>query len=445
MNFYNLEKWIENKIKELNIYKWTDIQEKALQLSTEQKNFIGISPTGTGKTLAFLLPILNRIDFLTIGLQSIIIAPTRELCRQIFSVLQEFKKNNKQLKIALLIGGNDLNKSINNLKNNCSQIVVSTPKRFLEVASELPKTIFANINSFVLDEADMLLDLNFFPEIKKICDHLNPNAAIMKIAMGATLHDLLSNEIKKIFKSVTIVNLNNLNLTIDKVTHVLVKTDDKKHALAVLANQLNPYFCVIFTNTTKTANDVYRYLLSLGLNVTNLHSNLSSRERKNHYNSIKKNQFQYVVASDLFSRGLDIDGASHVISYDLPNDTQWYIHRSGRVGRGKYFGTSYVLFSNNDLVNLKKLLNKKIHFQVKQIKNNELSDFKIKLKPKKTFSSAQENEIKKIIHKNQNNKKPNYKKKIKQEIQKVKQKYKHKHIDEVMKNKINNKKKFAKT
>ena len=437
MNFYNLEKWLENTINELNIHKWTEIQEKALQLSLENKNFIGISPTGTGKTLAFLLPILNRINFSIFKLQSIIIAPTRELCRQIFSVLQEFKKNNKQLKVSLLIGGNDLNKSINNLKSNSSQIVISTPKRFLEVAKELPSVIFENINSFVLDEADMLLDLNFFPDINKIIDCINLNDSIIKIAMGATLHDLLNNEIKKIFKNITTINLNNLNLTINKISHVLIKTHDKKHALAVLVNQLNPYFCVIFTNTNKTANEVYKYLLSLGVNVTNLHSDLLSRERKNNYKSIKNNKFQYVVASDLFSRGLDIDGASHVINYDLPDDVQWYIHRSGRVGRGKYTGISYGLFGNNDLIKLKKILNKKIHFQVKQIKNNELVDFKINLKPKKKFNPEQENEINKIINKNKNNIKPKYKQKLKEKIKKIKQKYKHQHIDKIMKSKIN--------
>lgn len=431
MNTFNLKPWIINAL-DPNINKWTMIQEKSLPISLAQQNFIGVSPTGTGKTLAYILPILQAIDLTQKSHQAIIVCPTRELARQVKHVFQTLKISNQNYKVSLWIGGLDLNKLINDAKVNLGQIIICTPQRFLEVSNQLPDKAFENVKTLVLDEADMLMDLNFYPQIHQICNKLDFDN-VQKIAMSATLHDMLNNELKTLFKQTTIINLNHADLLINKIDHYIIKTTDKNHALAVVLNQISPYFCLIFANTAKKADEIYKFLLAQNKNVVNFHAKLSTRERKNNYKAIKDKKFQYVVASDLFSRGMDIEGASHVISYDIPEAPEWYMHRAGRVGRSKYTGTSYVLYQPSDQNKLDKILKKKIHFKVKQIKNNELVDAKLNLSSRKPINQAQEQEIKKVVRTASKKVKPGYKKKLKQDIQKIKQKHKRQHIEALVK------------
>lgn len=432
MNTFNLKPWISSSLKNNNIKEFTQIQERSLNLLNEGKNFIGVSPTGTGKTLAYLLPILERIDFTVNKYQAVIVCPTRELARQVFNVLKTFRDEQPDLKTKLWIGGVDLNQLINNAKINFSHIIICTPQRFLEVSNNLPNTLFENVHTFVLDEADMLLDLNFYPQIAQITEKLDFEN-VYKIAMSATLHNQLNNEINKIFKNTIVVNLNNIDKLMQKINHYVIKTNDKQHALSVILNTINPYFCLIFTNTKTKADEIYKLLLSQNYNVINLHSGLSTRSRKNNYKDIKNQKFQYVVASDLFSRGMDIEGASHIVNYDIPKTPEWYIHRAGRTGRNKYTGISYVLYTNNDQKDFEKILNKKIHFQIKQIKNNELVDSRLNLKKKKIKNEKQEKEIRKVVATNSKIVKPGYKKKLRSKINKIKQKHKREHIEKLVK------------
>lgn len=431
MQTYNLKPEIVQAIKQAKFTSWTPIQEQALSLAQSGKNFLAISPTGTGKTLAYLLPVLNKIDFNQKNIQSIIIVPTRELARQVYNVLKMFKTTIPQLKTSLFIGGLDLNKLIYEASHNPGQIIITTPQRFLDIAKELPNQIFSNVNSFVLDEADMLMDLNFYPQIHEIIKKIDFEN-IYKIAASATLHNMLNDELSNIFKNVTVINLNKEDIRQQNVQHFLIKTNDKDHALFVLANTINPYLCIVFANTTKRADEIYKKMLAAGFDVINLHSKLQSRTRKNNFNRVKDHKYQYVVASDLFSRGMDIEGASHIINYDLPETPDWYIHRSGRTGRGKYSGISYVLFSNNDYDRLQKILNKKIKFSIKKIKDNNLIDSKLDLKQKRKIDEKQEQEIRKVISSSSKIVKPGYKKKLKQKINKIKQKNKREHIEKLV-------------
>lgn len=431
MQTYNLKPELVQAIKQAKFTTWTPIQERSLSLANHDKNFLAISPTGTGKTLAYLLPVLNRIDVSQKTIQSIIVVPTRELARQVYNVLKMFKQTLPQLKASLFIGGLDLNKLIHEANYNAGQIVITTPQRFLDIAKELPNQVFSHVNSFVLDEADMLMDLNFYPQIHEMIKKFDFEH-VYKIAASATLHNMLNDELSSLFKNVTVVNLNQQDINQQNVQHYIVKTTDKDHALFVLINQLNPYLCIVFANTTKKADEIYKKMLEAGCDVINLHSKLQSRARKNNFNRVKDHKYQYVVASDLFSRGMDIEGASHIINYDLPETPEWYIHRSGRTGRGKYTGVSYVLFKNTDQDRLQKIINKKINFQVKKIKDNELVDSKLDLKPKKKTNEKQEAEIKKVISLSSKVVKPGYKKKLKEKINKIKQKNKRKHIEKLV-------------
>ena len=427
-----LKPWINDALSKQNIVEYTEIQKKSLPLSLKGSNLIGIAPTGTGKTLAFLLPILNKLE-LNNEIQAIIICPTRELARQINSKIDEFKKVNNKLKSVLWIGGEDINKQLKTASNQNYQIIVSTPKRFIEITNKVPTLNFKNLQIVVLDEADMLLDLGFFPEINSMFDKFEKLENVQKMAFSATLHDLLSQQLSKYFKNTKIVSTSDSIYQNSKIKHYLVKNTDKFHALSVIANQISPYLCLIFVNTKKEADEIYKYLLEQNRSVINLHGGLKTRERKNNYRDIKNLKYQYVVASDLASRGLDIDGASHVISWNLADDPEWYVHRSGRAGRSKYEGISYVFYDEKDNEKLLTLIKKGINFETLQVKNNQLVKAKIRLRKKPVINLEQEQEIKELVKKTKKNVKPGYKKKLKNEIQKIKQKHKRKYIEQSVK------------
>lgn len=423
--------WIKKTLSDNKIKEFTEIQEKSINKLSKNHNFIGISYTGTGKTLAFLIPILNKIN-LEKGLQTIIILPTRELARQINNVLNSFKKNQEKLNSKLIIGGESINKQKNLLKTN-PQIIITTPDRFLEIL----KTNYSNLNfsdlkNIILDEADMLLDLGFFNSIDKIISFLDKNGDIQKIAFSATFHELLSKKLSKYFKNTEIVNLTKKKEVKKNIEHFIIDNHDKFHSLSTLLNEINPYFCLIFANKKEEVDEIYKFLKSQKLDVTKIHGGLKNRERKSSYKSIKNNNHQFVVCSDLLSRGLDIDGASHIISWDLPNDIEWYFHRSGRTGRANYSGFSYILTNGKDNKILNKLIEKGISFKWLKIKNNQLINGKKKENANIQISDEQKNEIVKIFQKKKK-KKPGYKKRQKEEIKKINQKYRKKAITEKMK------------
>lgn len=424
----SLKPWIIKTLQKQNIHEWTEIQKKTLPLSLKQKSIIGIAPTGTGKTLAFLLPILNRLEFNN-QVQAVIVCPTRELARQINSKIDDFKKENPNLKSVLWIGGDDLNKQIKTASQNNYQLIVTTAKRFIEIVSKVPTINFKYLKTVVLDEADMLLDLGFFPEINQMFEKFSNVEHLQKMAFSATLHDLLSQQLSKYFGDTKIISTSDSIYANNKIKHYLVKNKDKFHALSVIANKISPYLCLIFVNTKKEADHIYKYLLEQNRSVINLHGGLKTRERKNNYRDIQNLKYQYVVASDLASRGLDIEGASHVISWNLADDPEWYVHRAGRAGRAKYEGISYVLYDEKDNDKLLTLIKKGIKFETLQIKNNELVKAKVRLTKKPIVNWEQEQEIKELVHTTKKTVKPGYKKKLKQEIQKIKQKHKRKHIE----------------
>lgn len=429
-----LKPWILKTINDCGFKKMTDIQEKTLPLTLAGKNVIGVSSTGSGKTLAFLIPALNKIE-LNQDLQCIILTPTRELARQISSNIELFKKNEKKIKSQLLIGGNDLQKQVTNLNRIKPQIIISTIQRFEEVLINKAINI-TKINTLILDEADMLMDLGFMSKIEKIILDIDNNN-IQKMGWSATLHELLSIRLSKIFKDTSIITVGNSIYENEKIKHSIIHNSDPLKTLDIIINNTNPYLCLIFCNTIKEVKEVYEFLLKKNKSVIMLHGGLSSRERKNNYKSIKQLNYQYVVASDLASRGLDIDGASHVISWNLPKELEWYVHRSGRCGRSKYTGESIVIYNKKDDAKIISLQKKGITFDHVTIKNDNLVSKKFQPKVfKLQFDKKVNDEIKKVLNK-KTKVKPGYKKKKENQIQKIKQKSKRRHIEEsVNKNRI---------
>lgn len=429
-----LHSWILKTIKDLKIKGMTDIQSKTIPLILKNKNVIGVSSTGSGKTLSFLIPIMNQLK-LDQSIQSIIITPTRELARQIHSITNLFKKYEPKLKTQLLIGGKDYNQQIKNINNSRPQILICTVEK-LKLALKNEDLNIDSLKYLTLDEADMLMDLGFFNDLDYIFKKIDNNE-LVKNAWSATLHELLSNQLSKYYKDTKIITIGKNIYENNKIKHYVIHNNDKMHALTTLLKAINPYLCIIFANKKQQVELIYKFLKKNNYEVIMIHGGLNSRERKNAYKNIQRQNYQFVVASDLASRGLDINGISHVISWDMPEDNEWYIHRAGRSGRGKYDGESWILSSTvNDDSKLLFFERKNIEFTHFVIKNNKLIKKQYNYQRKLNKLDKESNEkIKKII--NQKNKvKPGYKKKMKNEINKIKRKSKHKYLDNKIKQKL---------
>ncbi|MGL4647684.1 MAG: DEAD/DEAH box helicase family protein, partial [Mycoplasmoidaceae bacterium] len=213
----NNNEWINKTIKELNFKKFTDIQAKTIPLILKNQNVVGVSETGTGKTYCFLLPILNKIDFNNKEIQAIIIAPTRELARQLFSKFNDFKKHQPLLKTHLIIGGSEFEKTIEKVIKTKPQIIIATPEKLLELNKS--KIKFNEVKTIVFDEADMLIDLGFISIFNNIFDLLKDNKELQKIAFSATLHEMLLNQISIFFKNTKIINVSENIWTNKKIVH----------------------------------------------------------------------------------------------------------------------------------------------------------------------------------------------------------------------------------
>ncbi|MCV3743407.1 DEAD/DEAH box helicase [Ureaplasma sp. ES3154-GEN] len=428
--FRNLQPWIDDVLEQIKIKTPTQIQKDTFGYLNKGKNLVGIAETGTGKTLAFSLPILNNLDF-SIGLQALIIVPTKELAMQINHALSPFSDYNKHLFIKALIGGVDLDKQINKDWNK-NQIIIATPNR-LKYFLENNYLDLRNLKTLVFDEADMLMEHGFVNDLGYVMERVN-KFDVQKISFSATINEMLSIQIKKYFGDTKIVNSATNIYTNKNIKHIIVHNHDKDHSLATIMRTIDPYLCLIFCNTKKQVEQLYKKLLQQGYNVGMFHGDLQKRDRNSAYKKMKDLQFQYVVASDLASRGLDIDGASHVISYDLPTESEFYVHRAGRAGRGKYTGESYVLYDNRQTSSeLLKLVKKGIDFAHKRIRNNELVNFKYTWKKNKPPVDFKTNiEIKQAILQADKKVKPGYKKKLKTVIAKIQQKNKRAHIEKKM-------------
>ena len=370
---YNFPEYIVKTLKDLNFNDATTVQEKVIPLILKNKNTIVQSNTGTGKTLAFLLPILSKIDFSKNIMQAIIFSPTRELSFQILELLKLFQKNNKELRIKKFIGGNDSGgKSI----SNNFHIAVGTP---IKIRQYFEKGIikFSDTNFFVFDEFDMIYDLGFLNDISFLISGLKNKNKINFSAFSATIPQEVKIFFDKYMKNTKYINLvNNTNTTNLNIDHILIPTKhrDSQKVLNALLNTFNPYLCLIFVNRKEDIDDIFNFLVRNNYEVCKIHGGLQARERKQILKRIHNLRYKYIVCTDIMARGLDIDGVSHIISIDLPSDLNYYIHRSGRTGRHNYKGFSYVLTDYKNINKVNELIKKGIKFSELYWNDNSFSE-----------------------------------------------------------------------
>ena len=414
----NLKPFILETIKELHFDIPTPIQTEVMPLVPKKRDVIGISQTGTGKTHAFLIPIMQQINLDEDKVQAVITAPTRELAGQIYDHVRLFMKHEPRLKASLVIGGKDKQKAIAKLSVQ-PQIVIGTPGRIRDLSLNEQALLITTADIFVIDEADMTLDLGYLEDIDAVAGKMKDD--LQMLVFSATIPQNLRPFLRKYMHQPQIVEIDAKKVTVDHVEHILVWTrhQDRFTVLTQMIEKLDPYLCLIFCNTRKEASETAKKLYDMGMKVGEIHGDLEPRERRSMMRRIKNNEFQYIVATDIAARGIDIDGASHIINMGFPSELDFYIHRSGRTGRGKYTGYCYSLYDTKDEKTIAILENRGITFKNTEIKNGEWKDIGVRerRKNRERQPSEMEQEIQKIVRRPAKVK-PGYKKKRQREVQK---------------------------
>ena len=423
-NQFKLADFCNQVINELGFKKPTVIQEKVIPLIKKNKDVIGISQTGTGKTHAFLLPIMDKIDPEKDMVQAVITAPTRELAQQIFDNARLFEKYNPKLRVSLIIGGNDRQKTIQKLTTQ-PHVVIGTPGRIKDLSLDEQALKITTADIMVIDEADMTFEFGYLEDIDAVASKMKED--VQMLVFSATIPQIMRPFLKKYLKAPVLVEIETQTITNQNVENILLATKhhDRYDVLMKIISLIDPYICLIFANTREEVAGIAKRLREDGLKVGEIHGDLEPRERRQMMRRINNNEFQYIVATDIAARGIDIDGASHVINYQLPKEPDFYIHRSGRCGRGKYTGICYSLYDSTDENNLRILERRGIEFKNMGIKNNKFVDLGERLKRTKRVKQQTEleKEVQKIIRRPQKVK-PGYKKKRKREIEKLVRKQK---------------------
>lgn len=358
-------------IHHLKFKKPTEIQEKIIPKIIKGNSVIGQSRTGSGKTHAYLLPLFNQLDSTKREVQFVITAPTRELAMQIYDEVKKIiQLSNKEGEwvAKLLVGGTDKQKMMEKLKQP-PHIIVGTPGRILDLVKEEALSIYS-AKSFVIDEADLMLDLGFINDVDQLL--VRAKRDIQLLVFSATIPVRLQNFFKKYLENPIYVKVND-HFSPETMEHLLIAVKHKEKADIILeiSKAINPYISIIFTNGKKQADELASELQEKGIDVGIIHGGLTPRERKRVLKDIQNLRYQYIVATDLAARGIDIKGVSHVINADLPKEEEFYIHRVGRTARAGMEGTAISLYQEADLKLIQKLEDKGLSFQYVGVKNGE--------------------------------------------------------------------------
>ncbi len=365
--------FVKRAIEKLGFTKFTEVQEKVIPKARKRVDIIGCSQTGSGKTHAFLIPIFENLDISNKEVQVVICAPTRELATQIYDVARDIAKENEEhIDIRKYTGGSNRASEVARLKKTQPQIVIGTPGKIVDLAVKENILNVYKATTFVIDEADMALEAGFLEDVDKIASLMKDGLQMM--VFSATIPESLRPFLRKYMNAPEEIYIKPKELSSLNIEHVFLpmKSKDRKTILLSLLKVINPYVGLIFCNRKEEVDYVASYLNESGFKVAKIHGGITSRERKRVMIRANNAEYQFIVCSDIASRGIDIDGVSHVVNYDLPKDMEFYIHRSGRTGRASYEGQAISLFSPDDERYLDFLEGKGINIVYKEVKNGEL-------------------------------------------------------------------------
>ena len=420
---FGFKPFIDAALKEIGFKEPTEVQARLIPLILKRRSVVGQSQTGSGKTHTFLLPIFQTIDPELTEVQAVITTPSRELAYQIYDAAKQIAKHSeKEILVHNYVGGTDKQRQIEKLEHRQPQIVIGTPGRVLDLMKSQALDVH-NASVLVVDEADMTLDLGFLKETDAIASAMPKELQMM--VFSATIPDKLKPFLRKYMTDPIVEVVENKNVISPTIDNWLISTKgrDRNQLIYQLLTMGQPYLALVFANTKERVDDLTRYLRSQGLRVAKIHGGIPPRERKRTMREIQNMEYQFVVATDLAARGIDIEGVSQVINDDIPEDLEFFIHRVGRTGRNGMEGTAITLYAPSEDKMIAELENLGISFEEKKLSNGELvaSYDRNRRFKRRTRSNKLDPKLVGMVKKEKKKRKPGYKNKIKRAIKRDEQ------------------------
>lgn len=420
---------ITKKLLDINKFEsLTQVQEDVLKYLDSNRDLIVLAPTGTGKTHAFLLSILEKVDFSKASLQAIILSPTRELAMQTYDFAKKIYDVEQGVNIDLAIGGMDNSRLKTKLEKQ-PQILISTPGKMLDILTWNALRV-DTLKLMIIDEMDMMFDYGFVDDINKIASSVLDSVQFM--LLSATLPKGLDVFIKNyLHNPITIESKD--EAFAPKIEHILIHRRHKSIEESVLdvLTKINPSVAIVFANTKKQVADIAGYLQSYGVECVEIHGDLSDRERKQIITRIRNQHVRYIVATDLAARGIDLPEISHVINANIPgHDLSFYTHRAGRTGRTGRDGYCISLIDDHDQKDIVRLFKQGINFTFKRVQKNSIADTRPFIHLEKRQRGQLDPEIRAQLRRKNVKVKPGYKRKHKAQVEKAMQQKKRKFIQD---------------
>ncbi|QIG36735.1 DEAD-box ATP-dependent RNA helicase CshB [Ligilactobacillus salivarius] len=420
---FNFKEYIYQALDEINFKEPTEVQARLIPTILKGKSVVGQSQTGSGKTHTFLLPIFQNLNAQKDEVQAVITTPSRELAYQIYEAAKQLAKfSPENIWIQNYVGGTDKQRQIEKLKSHQPQLVIGTPGRILDLVRENALDIH-NAHYLVVDEADMTLDLGFLKETDAIASTLPKD--LQMLVFSATIPEKLRPFLRKYMYNPVIEVVANKHVISPTIDNWLVSTKgrDRNKLIYDLLTMGEPYLALVFANTKERADELTNYLRSQGLKVAKVHGGIQPRQRKRIMREIQNLDYQFVVATDLAARGIDIEGVSHVINDDIPEDLEFFVHRVGRTGRNGMKGTAITLYEPSEEKLIDELESMGVHFVPKAVKNGEIVDSydRNRREKRQIRKESMDPKLRGFVKKEKKKRKPGYKKKIKRAIKRDEQ------------------------
>ncbi len=345
---------LRRAVEELGFEQPMPVQEAVIpQLLNENRDVVALAQTGTGKTAAFGLPVLQRIDPRSTATQALILSPTRELCLQIGSDLADFSKYIDDVKVLPVYGGSSIESQIRALRKGV-QIIVATPGRLIDLINR-GEVNLDNVHTVVLDEADEMLNMGFSDSINEILEHVPAERRMLMFS--ATMPAEIAKIAKKYMHDASEVVVGTRNSGAENVRHIyyMVPASQKYLALKRVCDDNPNIYAIVFCRTRRDTQEIADKLIQDGYNADSLHGDLSQAQRDIVMKKFRDRVLRILVATDVAARGLDVDDLTHVINFGLPDDTAVYTHRSGRTGRAGKTGISVAIIHSREKGKLREI------------------------------------------------------------------------------------------
>ncbi len=368
MNRFNslgISNEISSKLEENGIVLPTPIQEKTIPVILSGQDVIAAAQTGTGKTYAFTLPIIDKIDPTKNHIQALIIAPTRELALQVTMEIRKTIPDTKEIRVLSVYGGQDVEQQMKKLKGNI-HIVIGTPGRLLDHIRRGTINLH-DVSMLVLDEADQMLHIGFLNEVEDILKQIKTTRQTM--LFSATIPREIRSLARRYMNKPLDIRIQQDNqIILKEIKQRVIETSDraKQDTLIKMIDEYRPFLAIIFCRTKRRASILNGALLEQGYNSAELHGDLSQAKREQVMKNFRNAKLQLLVATDVAARGLDVEGVTHVFNYDIPHDVESYIHRIGRTGRAGGQGLAITFVAPKDRQYLS-LIEKGINFSIKKL------------------------------------------------------------------------------